>query len=367
MNTGRLEQAVNRAWYRPKSMQDFLLILALLPFAILYRAITAFRSFAYRFGLFRQHRVNAFVIVVGNISVGGTGKTPFTLALCRFFEQRSVSYGIVSRGYGGKSDSYPLEVNESVSAAHCGDEPLMIKCRLGQVPVFVGPDRVATARALLEKYPVRVIICDDGLQHYPMARDKEFVVVDGQRGFGNFLPFPAGPLREPVRRLACADAVVLNQPKGGAFETVSLVPDSHVADSHIISRMPDLPRDRLCSMYLAPRRLVNLKTGKVAEVDSFAGVQVHAVAGIGNPQRFFYTLSGLGIRCSEHIFPDHHAYQAMDFVFKEPFPIIMTEKDAVKCSALATEQMWFLVVEAGLPDVVAEQLVDETGQCWYAA
>ncbi|PIE43721.1 MAG: tetraacyldisaccharide 4'-kinase [Gammaproteobacteria bacterium] len=343
---GQLEQAINDVWYRPKRFRDCLLIVGLAPVAFIYLIIATLRSAAYQFGVFHQCKVDAFVIVVGNISVGGTGKTPFTLALCQFFEKQSISYGIVSRGYGGVSDHYPLEVTETTSAAQCGDEPLMLKYRIGSRPVFVGPDRVAAAKALLAKYPVRVVICDDGLQHYRLARNKEFVVIDGQRGVGNGWPFPAGPLREPLRRLFRADAVVINQQKQVVGKTPAL---------------PDLPANRLCRICLVPHRLVNLKTNKVAEIDSFAGMCVHAVAGIGNPQRFFYTLSGLEIQFTAHVFPDHHAFQATDFAFAETLPIIMTEKDAVKCAVFATDQMWCLVVEAELPELVAKQLIDEIG------
>jgi len=267
------------------------------------------------------------VIVVGNISVGGTGKTPVVIALVEYLRQRGWRPGVVSRGYGGTPPTLPLRVAGSVDASQCGDEPLLVHLRTG-CPVVVDPDRPRALRQLLASTDCNVVISDDGLQHYRLFRDVELAVVDGQRGLGNGLLLPAGPLREPPQRLREVDAVLLN---GGSGEAPVLPVAAQRFD-------------------LQPTRFVSLDGARTLAVGGFgAGARVHALAGIGNPGRFFATLRSLGLDPREHPFADHHRYQPGDLAFGDGGPVVMTEKDAVKCRAFATPEHWYLAVEALLP------------------
>jgi tetraacyldisaccharide 4'-kinase len=287
----------------------------------LYTGVTALRRRLYRNGILRTHRVAKPVVVVGNLTAGGTGKTPLTIALIDALRTRGLRAGVVSRGYGG-SERGPLLVDHATNPAQVGDEPLLIHLRT-HAPVAIGRDRVAAAQLLLDNTDVDVVIADDGLQHYRLHRDVEICVVDGARRFGNARLLPAGPLREPLARLAGIDFVVVN---GG---------EPHDGE--------------------VPMRLVNDGAYRVddplfrAELAAFAGERVHAVAGIGNPARFFDGLRALGIDPVEHPFPDHHAYVAGDLAFGDDAPVLMTEKDAVKCRAVAPTHWWALPIAAQLP------------------
>jgi tetraacyldisaccharide 4'-kinase len=277
------------------------------------------------------------VVVVGNITVGGAGKTPLTLWLAQQLSARGMRPGIVSRGYGGAS-AQPRPVTGESTAREVGDEPLLLSRRSG-LPVWVGHDRSAAARALLEANPqVDLILCDDGLQHYRLARDVELAVFDG-RGAGNGHLLPAGPLREPLSRLDGVDAVICNGE-----------PDARLPGS--------IPR---FAMRLQPARFHRLgDSGRTCAAGDLAGRTLHAVAGIGDPERFFRTLEGLGLRFSRHPFPDHHAYVAGDLAFARDGVLLMTEKDAVKCTGLTAGEAWVLPVEAELSpaliDLVLEKL-----------
>lgn len=284
---------------------------------------------------------NIPLIVVGNISVGGAGKTPLLMALAAELKRRGHHVGIISRGYGGNARSYPLLVNRQTTAMQCGDEPAMLAQRL-DMPVVVDPQR---NRAIAEldsqgAYPCDVILSDDGLQHYAMARDIEIVVVDAERGFGNALCLPAGPLREPLSRLRTVDFLVANG----------------VDNTH------KLPRQHsFVTMTLKPTACVNITTGERVAIDKFFRHQlVHAVAGIGNPRRFFQTLRDLGSQIIEHAFPDHYIYVAKDLDFGDTLPVLMTEKDAVKCKHIPLRNAWYVEVDALLPanfyEVIAERL-----------
>jgi tetraacyldisaccharide 4'-kinase len=283
------------------------------------------------------------VVVVGNISVGGTGKTPVTLALIEYLKSLGYTPGVVSRGYGGKALSYPYEVMADSSAAHSGDEPLLIKQRTNCC-VVVDPDRVAAAKYLLEVSDCDLIISDDGLQHYALVRHIELAIVDGERGLGNGRLLPAGPLREPVQRLSEVDFVLVN---GGQWSYSA-------GEANRFSLHPD--------------HFVNVKTGETKALDQWSGVSCHAIAGIGNPQRFFNTLADLNISVKTHkAFSDHHKITATEIVFDDNLPVLMTEKDAVKCREFSSDKLWYLSVDAQLPAVfltkfrlALEQLRDQT-------
>lgn len=296
-------RSIEQIWYSPFSWQSTVL----LPLSGLFALIAAGRRGLYRAGVFKANRLPVPVVVVGNLTAGGAGKTPLTLYLARQLAERGQRPGIISRGYRG-SVKEPLPVTPQTDPALCGDEPLLL-ARAG-VPVFVCPDRAAAGRALLAAHPdVDVILCDDGLQHYRLARDVELCVVDGARGFGNGLPIPAGPLREPVARLRSVGAVVVNGPGASVVH------------------------DHVFQMTLQPAPFYSLNDRNLTfAACEFAGKQVAAVCGIGNPARFFATLRGLGLSFSEHPFPDHHAFAVGDL--PEADWIVVTEKDAVKLAAL---------------------------------
>lgn len=305
---------LQRHWYRITPLH-----LVLLPVSWLFGALAALRRMLYRNHILASHRLPVPVIVVGNISVGGTGKTPLTLALTDKLIQFDMHPVIVSRGYGG-SVQQPTQVMADSDARVCGDEPLLM-ARRGLCPVWVGRDRVATARAALQAHPeCDVILCDDGLQHYRMQRDVELVVVDGKRRFGNGLLLPAGPLREPVSRLSSVDAVVVNG-EGAA-------PGEY-------------------TMRLHGELFHNLfNPSKTLQAYCFQGLRLHAVAGIGNPQRYFDQLRAMGLDCTEHPFADHHPYTPEELAYTECDALLLTEKDAVKCTSFADTHYWVLRVEA---------------------
>lgn len=327
-----LEAELQRRWYgRPGWLW------LLLPLEFLYRAIVALRRLAYRRGWLASWRAPVPVVVVGNIAVGGTGKTPIVIALCAALRSRGFRPGIVSRGYGAEPPSFPHLVDRDGDARSNGDEPLLLARRTG-CPVAIAPDRTAAARFLLEHTDCDVLIGDDGLQHYALARDVEWVVFDGARGIGNGRCLPVGPLREPVERLAAVDALVVNA-TSGALAGASGV--GHV-------RGPARHEFRL-----QPGAMVHLASGREVDAAQWCrdNPRVHAVAGIGNPGRFFATLRALGCTPVEHAFADHHPFTAADVAFGDALPVAMTEKDAVKCAAFAAgRDLWFLRVEAALPD-----------------
>ncbi|WP_299687852.1 tetraacyldisaccharide 4'-kinase [Hydrocarboniphaga sp.] len=305
---------LQRRWYSQQSAP-----LLLTPLSRLYGAITDAR----------RHRLESArvplalpVIVVGNISLGGTGKTPFVIWLVEHLRDWGWRPGVISRGYGGRAPQYPFRVEAGSDPALVGDEPLLIALRTG-VPVVVDPDRVAAARLLIASGEVDVLIADDGLQHYRLPRQLEFCVVDGARGVGNGALLPAGPLREPPSRLSNVDLVVVN---GAGFDGG---PESVRFD-------------------LRTGRLRSLVSGEPRTLADFAGSAVHAIAGIGNPLRFFASLESAGLRVHRHAFDDHHRYRPQDLAFGDGLPVLMTEKDAVKCHAFAQGHWWALPVSAEL-------------------
>ncbi len=304
-----------RHWYRLSALS-----LALWPASLLYRLLVALRRLAYRSGALPAVRLPVAVIVVGNLVVGGTGKTPLVSWLAATLKKNGRNPGIVSRGYRG-SAAAPMAVGAASPVHLVGDEPLLL-ARAGGCPVWIGRDRAAAALGLLAAHPeCDVLLFDDGLQHYRLARDIEIAVEDERRA-GNGLLLPAGPLREPVSRRV--DAWVVNSAAPGihrpAFR-MDLRGDSF--------RRVAAPRDSLPAA-------------------AFARKKLHAVAGIGNPKRFFDHLARLGLDCVNHAFPDHHAYTANDLDFGDCDALLMTEKDAVKCEAFAREHWYALQVEAEL-------------------
>lgn len=309
--------------------------LLLAPFALAFALAVRIRRTLYGRGILRSWRAPVPVVVVGNVTLGGTGKTPLVIAIVELLRRHGWNPGVVARGYGRvpPREQDPLGVvrvlPDVATPEHFGDEPVLI-ARRSRVPVYISPDRVAAVRALLDSDPeVNVVVCDDGLQHYALGRDVEIAVVDGERRFGNGLPLPAGPLREPVSRLAQVDAVVVN---GGEDPASASVP--HFA------------------MRLARERFVSLANGEERSPAEMAvalrGRSVAAIAGIGHPQRFFDQLASLGIRATGHAFPDHYGYQRRDLKLPGADAILMTEKDAVKCAGIADARMWFMRIEAVL-------------------
>lgn len=276
------------------------------------------------------------VIVVGNITVGGAGKTPLTIWLARQLKEQGWRPGIVSRGYGGENAA-PRAVAPAASPAEVGDEPILLARRTG-LPVWVGRDRAAAGLALLAAEPaVDIILCDDGLQHYRLGRDVELAVFDG-RGAGNGWRLPVGPLREPLSRIAAVDAVICNG----------------LPDARLPAEVPSF------AMRLLPGSFYRLDEPQhCCEAAALAGKKLYALAGIGDPGRFFRTLEGLGLVCETHPFPDHHAYAASDLAFAKDGILLMTEKDAVKCAGLTTGETWVLPVEAELSPALIEHIQEK--------
>jgi tetraacyldisaccharide 4'-kinase len=304
-------------WYRVRPGH-----LILYPLSLIFAAVAAMRRAAYRSGWCRSVRIQVPVIVVGNITVGGTGKTPLITWLAEFLRQSGYRPGIVARGYGGTQ--MVQEVRPDSDPAQAGDEPVLLARRI-DAPVFVGRRRVDAVQALLSAHPkCNLILSDDGLQHYALARDLEIAVVDGERAFGNGWLLPAGPLREPVRRLSSVDAVVVNGGNG--------LPELRV------------PQYRMALKGESFHNLLN--PGLRAAAADLRDKTLHAIAGIGNPQRFFARLRQAGLEFRAHPFPDHFRFGKDDLAFAGDEVVLMTEKDAVKCLAFARENWWYLPVEA---------------------
>lgn len=338
----QLSEAVTRAWYQNEKW-----IWLLLPLTILFWLVSTLRRIAYQRGWKASVKVTAPVVIVGNISVGGTGKSPLTAYLVSELTKKGYRPGVVSRGYGGQSDHYPLIVNQDSSATTVGDEPLML-FQMTQCPVAVDPVRSRAAQMLCEKYHCDVVICDDGLQHYALARDIEICVVDGKRLFGNGLLLPSGPLRESTQRLRHLDYIVVNS-------------GDHATNELEQSGLRNHPA--VFDMSLKPQSLINVFNGSTWGIAELKGKAVHGVAGIGNPERFFKALEGLGADVSCHGFPDHHQFSRHDFTFDDGLPVVMTHKDAVKCSALygkmTPDNFWYMPVSADINDEFIERLCQQ--------
>ncbi len=306
-------ELLNRIWYGNSPLRW-----GLWPISVVYLGLARLRRAAYRLGWRPVVEAPVPVIVVGNVSVGGTGKTPFVIWLADQLQQRGRKVGIVTRGYRGKGTEWPRAVRADSDPEEVGDEPVLLARRTG-CPVVAGPDRVACVEALLRDARVDVILSDDGLQHYRLGRAFEIAVVDGARGMGNGLCLPAGPLREPVSRLLEVDATIVNGGDwghAGVFRAAAVV-----------------------------TRVYHLKDGSERTLESFRKEPVHAVAGIGNPQRFFELLRDAGLDVEAHPLEDHAAIGLEQLTFDEPGAVLITEKDAVKCEHLKANGVWCVVVD----------------------
>ena len=338
-----MEQRLTKLWYRDSAGPSGFAPLSwgLRPLSWLYGAVVGIRRRAYAQHRLISHRVGKPVVVVGNLTVGGTGKTPLVIWLARRLTERGLKVGIVSRGYGSQAGEAPRLVDDTSNWQDVGDEPLLLYRATG-CPTLIGRDRVAASNALVAQ-GVDVIVADDGLQHLRLARDCEIVVVDGTRGFGNGRMLPAGPLRDPVSRAADADLIVIN----GAAEHSSL-------------RSVGIPiQTKTLQMTLLPGEAARLD-GKESprSLESFRGSPVHAVAGIGNPPRFFRDLRARGLEIIEHPFADHHPFAARDLSFGDALPVLMTQKDAVKCASFADPRLWSVPTAATFSEAQTRELLD---------
>jgi tetraacyldisaccharide 4'-kinase len=306
--------------------------LLLLPLSWLYGLVSGVIRLSYRLGIKKAWRAPVPVAVVGNLTAGGNGKTPVAIWLVEQLQQHGIKAGVVSRGYGGKAAHYPLLLTSDTTPDEAGDEPVLIYQRTG-APVAVSPSRSDAVQALLAAHDLQIIITDDGLQHYRLARDVEIVVIDGVRRFGNGWWLPAGPMRERASRLKSVDAVIVN---GG------------------VPRAGEIP------MQLRPGLAVNLKTGEKRSVSLLSDVV--AMAGIGHPPRFFATLESCGVQPVKTVaLGDHQALSAADVqaIATRKQTLVMTEKDAVKCRAFAEENWWYLPVDAVFDDEQAPRLIQK--------
>ena len=315
MKRVRLERWLNRVWYTDTSPPGWLV-----PLSWLYGLVIYLRRLAVRAGSRRVVHPGVATIVVGNITVGGTGKTPLVIALSDCLSAHGWRTGIVTRGYGGKARDWPREVFADSRARENGDEAVLLAQSTG-APVYAGPDRLAAARALLAKHPVDVLISDDGLQHTRLGRDIEIVVLDPERGFGNGYCLPAGPLREPLSRLDNVDATVAPGEAG----------ECSPAQFQLALRLGEA------------RQVIDQSVTRV--LADFARQPCHAVAGIAHPERFFRGLRRAGVTPDTRVFADHHDFTAEDIRFEDDFPVLMTAKDAVKCRDFAGENVWFVPLE----------------------
>lgn len=306
----------------------------LFPFSLLFLLIVTIRRACYNAGIFKSYKAGVPVIIVGNLSVGGNGKTPMTIWLVQALQNCGMKPAIISRGYGSRSENYPLLVDADSDPLIAGDEPVLMAKRTG-VPVCISPDRQESIELLQSRYRIDVIIADDGLQHYKLQRDIEIVVIDAVRGLGNGFVLPAGPLREPKVRLNSVDFIVAN---GHANQYTRNV------------------------MKLLPHSAVNMLNGETRPLTDFT--QADAIAGIGNPQRFFTMLQGLNIQLlNTRAFADHQQFKVEELQkFAKNRPLFMTEKDAVKCSRFAQENWWYVPVEAEISGDDIHQLTERIRQ-----
>lgn len=301
----------------------------LTPLSSLFQLAVKIRRWVYIQGLFRIQTLPVPVLVIGNLTLGGTGKTPLVIWLAQFLRYHGYWPGVISRGYGGQAQNYPQRVYPTSDPNLVGDEAVLLSRRTA-CPLVVGPDRVAAAKALLAHSDCNVLLSDDGLQHYALDRDMEILVVDGMRRFGNGHCLPAGPLREPLNRLQTVDLVVINN---GSAQKGEFAMHLHFQEARC------------------------LKDHAVCSLKKFRHTMVHGVAGIGNPERFFSQMREQGIIVRQHSFPDHHYFQPKDLAFEDGQPVLMTEKDAVKCTRFARDNYWYVPINASLPTSFGDQVL----------
>ncbi len=314
-------------WYTKPAIIAWLLM----PISAVFRLLVAVRRLAYRRGWLRVQRLPVPVIVIGNLTVGGTGKTPLTIALVQLLRARGYHPGVVTRGYGGQRHAAPCEVSAAADPYQVGDEPVLLA---RHCPVVVDVRRPRGARHLMA-LGCDVILADDGLQHYALGRDIEVLVVDGERRFGNGCCLPAGPLREPPARMQTGDFIVANG--------------------------QGLPGEYTMQLH-TPRVVAVYDPQQAQPLAAWRGQSVHAVAGIGHPERFFRRLRAAGLQVTAHAFPDHHHFRRSDLQFPDTQSILMTEKDAVKCRSFATGRYWMVPVEVELPDALVTALAARLSQ-----
>lgn len=315
---------------------------SLWPLSWIYRIIFSIRKYLYDLGIKKKLRFPVPVIVIGNLTVGGTGKTSLIIYLANLLQQNGFKPGIVSRGYGSKTSNYPILVTPNSQAQVVGDEPLLIAQKTG-CPVVIDPKRVRAARYLLQQTLCNLILSDDGLQHFALERDLEIIVIDGQRLFGNGFYIPAGPLREPITRLKSADFILIQ--------------------NNSLSNLPALPKTPYFNFQLKIQyfyQLIDPNNRKNSAY--FQGKNLYAVTGIGNPQRYFQSLQAMGLICVMRKFPDHYLFKAKDFKkFDKNSFILMTEKDAVKCIHLNDERLWVTQTQTICDPKFFEQLSNKIG------
>lgn len=338
-NTSFLQRWLEQVWYE-SGWQRIVSLPILLPLSALYCVINALQR--KRDGVSRDEfpQYPFPIVVVGNISVGGTGKTPLTIYIVERLKHEGYKPAIITRGYGGEATSWPQSVTANSDPNLVGDEAVLMASRT-QIPVIAGADRIASIELLKKEYECNVLVADDGLQHYKLPRDLQIAVIDGERMLGNGLCLPAGPLREPKSRLDYCDFIVKN---GG---------DKNDGIKNNVNQS--------ITMSLAGEFLLNLHSKEQRAITGFENKTVHALTGIGNPSRFYQSLEKAGLTLIKHSFPDHHAYTAKDLQFEDDYPVLMTEKDAVKCHRLISEddKYWMLPVQARLSPEFDEQLLEK--------
>ncbi len=323
-----MHQKLNHQYYEKSSW-----IYLFIPLSFIFLGLVLLRRYCYKIGILNKYKIRVPVVVVGNITLGGTGKTSLVMHLVTEMIRLGLKPGVISRGYGSRANT-PGEVLLTSKVIDVGDEPLLIKSTL-DVPVFVGKDKVIVSNVLLSRYPdVNIIISDDGLQHYKLDRDFEILVMDSNRGFGNGYIFPAGPLREPKSRINSVDAVVINGK----------------------SNNPEFFEMRYKSDYL-----VNSNNGKKSNIKNLAGQNNIAVTAIGNPNNFFEKLSELGLNFKKLIFNDHYIFDKNDFQDYKKVNIVMTEKDAVKCKSFAKKNFWYLPIRTKVDKKLFLKLTHKLG------
>ncbi|HBE92790.1 MAG TPA: tetraacyldisaccharide 4'-kinase [Gammaproteobacteria bacterium] len=325
-------------WIQAQWQKRGLFALLMLPLAGLYCLVMALRRRAYGTGLIKSFPIDCPVIVVGNVSVGGTGKTPLVMWLVQNLVDAGYRPGVISRGYGGSATDLPMMLADDTPASVAGDEPVMIFRKTGR-PVVIAPDRIAAADMLLSDTDCNVIVSDDGLQHLRLQRDIEIAVITSDRIAGNGWCLPAGPLREPSSVLDDIDITVTRAKQSGRTNwQLKLKEDD-------------------CVNVASP--------GERRALESFSGSTIHAVAGIGNPDDFFASLRAAGLDIIEHRFPDHHAYKAADLEFSDDLAVIMTEKDAVKCLSFASPDWWSLTVSVVVDEGILNNIVNKLEEIDY--
>jgi len=330
------ENFAHRIWYGESSLYWLLL-----PLTWLYTAVITARKYLYTAGVMRSESMPVPVIIVGNITVGGTGKTPLAIWLVEQLKRKGFQPGIISRGYRGKVGSIPVKATPESNPDIVGDEAILMAKR-GNCPVVVHPDRVAAARTIIE-LGVDIIVADDGLQHFRLARDFELIVIDGTRGFGNGKLLPAGPLREPASRLKTVDDVLVQQYSDGNDKFLRRASDWHPG-----------------KFDMQATSISTLDDTKVMQIEMLSGKTVHAIAGIGNPERFFRLLESHNINVIRHPLQDHADIMQSDLMFDDDLDVVMTEKDAVKClSWLDTSHCWYVPVDINFRESAGEALMEK--------